>query len=277
MDRRSFLASASATVPLALAGCLGGQDDSSTTTTTEPTDTTEQTTTQQTTTTSGPLSFGEEVSLSGDRAIAVADASSTAFVVSRDGSERVVHAGNTTRYVVVTFQVDAISDYESFVPQNVTLTINDATFTDPVFPLGGGFNQFAAAYPVPNDVTPYTASVDLDTGDTTATWEFTARDIQAISQTVDFEVTKVTAPDSVASGAGFSVDLTVDNAGDAMTFVTKVEGTSGAPFRTSFDVPAATKKTVTVDATAPDAGDASEFDVTLDWGANTATRTISYE
>ncbi|MFC3478551.1 hypothetical protein [Halobacterium litoreum] len=277
MDRRRFLASVSASVPLALAGCMGGQDDGdeSSTTTDEPTDTTESTDT--TTTDDGPLAFGDEVSLSGDRALSVENADSTAFVVSADGSGRTVHSGNTTRYTLVTFQVDAIDDYETFVGENVTLTVNDQTYDSPVFPLGGGFNQFTAAYPVPNDVTPYTASVDLDTGDTTATWEFSARDVETITQDVEYSVTDVAAPDAVASEGSFSVDVTVDNAGDAMTFVTKVLGTAGAPTRTSFDIAAGTEKTVTVDATAPAAGDASEFEMELDWGADAATRTIAFE
>jgi len=278
MDRRRFLASVSASVPLALAGCVGGQDDGeSSTTTDETTDTTESTDTTTTTTTDdGPMAFGDEVSLADDRAVSVESAGSTAFVVSADGGGRTVHAGNTTRYTLLTFQVDAVDDYEAFVSENVTLTVNDQTYGDPVFPLGGGFNQFTAAFPVPNDVTPYTASVDLDTGDTTASWELSARDVQDITQAVEFSVTSVSAPDTVESEGSFGVDLTVDNAGDAMTFVTKVLGTAGAPTRTSFDIDAGTEKTVTVDATAPAAGDDSEFDVTLDWGADSATRTIAF-
>lgn len=286
MDRRRFLASVSASVPLALAGCLGGQDnDPSTTaptqTTTDPT--TDGTTAGTTTETSdGPLSFGEHANLSGDRSIAVEGADATVFVVTADGAERLVHAGNTTRYTLVTFQIDEITEYESFVRENVVLTILDQndderTFEAELFPLGGGFNQFTAAFPVPNEVTPYLASVNLDTGDTTAAWEFDAGDISDITKSVDFEVTEVSAPDAVESEGSFGVNLTVDNAGDPMTFVAKLHGTASAPTRTSFDLDGSTETTVTVDASAPAADGDSEFEFTVDWGADTAARTVSYE
>lgn len=287
MDRRRFLASVSASVPLALAGCLGGQDDTPSTTTapTQTTaDATTETTTDATTTTDGdgPLGFGEHASLSDDRSISVESADATAFVVTADGTERLVHAGNTTRYTLVTFQIDEIAEYESFVRENVTLAVVDQnddeqTFEPELFPLGGGSNQFTAAFPVPNDVTPYLASVNLDTGDTTAAWEFDAAAISDITQNVDFEVTDVSAPDAVESEASFGVDLTVDNAGDPMTFVAKLLGTASAPTRTSFDLDGSAETTVTVDASAPAADGASEFDVTADWGADTATRTVAYE
>ena len=280
MERRRFLAGLSATVPLALAGCLGGQGDEDTTSTTAPTDeTTTQTPDQTTTTTdSGPMSVGEKTSLGDDRAIGVVGTDATAFVLTRGGTDRQVHAGNTTRHVLVTFNVDSVDDYESLVAENVTLTINDEeTFSDPIFPLGGGANQFTAAYAVPNDVTAYTGSVDLDTGDTTASWAFSARDIESITQSVDFEVTNVTAPDTVAAEAEFGVDLEIDNSGDAFEFVTTVKGTASAPTYVTFDVPASKTVTKTLDLTAPAAAGASEFHVELDWGANGFAEAIPFE
>lgn len=277
MNRRRFLASASAAASLALAGCTSGQDDEPSTTTEATDTTTPQTTTPTTTTDDGPLAIGDEVSLFGESAMTVAGASASAFVVSRDGAERAVHSGNTTRYVHVTFDIDAIDDYETFVAENVTLQLNDETFTDPVFPLGGGRNQFVAAYPVPNDLTPFTGSVVLDTGDASATWEFDARAIEDVTQTVNYAVTNVAAPDSVAAESSFAVDLTVSNDGDPMEFVTKVFGTSSAPFRESFDVEGGSESTLTLDLTAPSADGDSEFEFSLDWGARTVNRTVAFE
>ena len=223
------------------------------------------------------MSVGEKVSLGDDRAIGVVGTGATAFVVTRNGTDTQVHAGNTTRHVLVTFNADGVDDYESFVAENVTFTINgEETFSDPVFPIGGGSNQFAAAYAVPNDLTPYTASVALDTGDVSGTWEFDARNIESITHHVDFKVASVSAPDAVAAEADFGIDVEVENAGEVLEFVTQVQGTAGAPKRASFEIPAAKTKTVTVEATAPAADGNSEFDVTLNWGADSATKTIAF-
>ena len=279
MERRRFLAGLSATVPLALAGCLGGQDDDTSTTASND-ETTTQTPDDTTTSTtdSGPLSVGEKLSLGDDRAIGVVGMDATAFVLTREGTDYQVHSGNTTRYVLVTFDIDAVSDYESLVAENVTLTLNDEqSFGDPVFPLGGGANQFVAAYPVPNDVTPYTGSVDLDTGDQPATWEFDARDIESITQNVDWEVTSETVPDSVAPEAEFGVDLEIESNGDAFEFVTTVAGTASAPTRATFDVPASDTVTKTVELTAPAADGESEFHVELDWGGTGIIEVIPFE
>lgn len=281
MERRRFLAGLSATVPLALAGCMGGQGDEDTTSTTAPTDdTTTQTPdgTTTTTTDSGPLSVGEKTSLGDDRAIGVVGTDATAFVLTREGTDYQVHAGNTTRHVLVTFDVDSVDDYESLVAENATLTLNgEETFSDPIFPLGGGANQFTAAYAVPNDVTAYTGSVDLDTGDTAASWTFSSRDIESITQSVDFEVTNVSAPDTVAAEAEFGVDIEIDNSGDAFEFVTTVDGTASAPMRATFDVPASETTTKTLELTAPAADGNSEFRVTLDWGVRGSMHAIPFE
>lgn len=275
MDRRQVLASASAALGAALAGCMGGQDGDTSTTTT----TTEQTTTTTTTTTtteSGPLALGEEVSLSGGAAMTAAGLGASAFVVSRDGSDRVIHSGNTTRYVHVTFEVDDVDDYESFVRENVALRLNDETYTDPVFPLGGGFNQFTAAYPVPDDVTPYTGGVELDTGDTTTTWEFDARDIGDATMTVDWAVADVAAPDSVAPETDFTVELTVSNNGDDIQFVAQYAVGSDSRSRDSWTVPGGEEKTIALELTSPARDGASEFDVSMNWGARSVTRTVAF-
>ena len=281
MNRRRFLTTVSAALPLSVAGCLGNGNEDEPSTTSPPASDSPDNPDDPTTagpTTSGPMSVGDKLSLGDDRALGVVGADATAFVVTRSGTDYQVHADNTTRHVLVTVDADAIDDHESFVAENVAFTINgEETFTDPVFPLGGGSNRFAAAYAVPNDLTAYTGSVNLDTGDTSATWEFDARDIESITMDVDFGVLSVSAPDAVAAEADFGVDLEVENAGDALGFVTLVEGTAGAPTRASFDIPAGETKTVTVEATAPAADGNSEFDVTLDWGADTTSKTIQFE
>lgn len=225
------------------------------------------------------MSVGDKVSLGDDRAIGVVDTDATAFVVTRDGTDYQVHSGNTTRYVLITFDVDSVDDYESFVAENVTLTINgEETFTDPVFPLGGGSNQFSAAYPVPNDLTAYTSSVQLDADGASATWELGARYVEAITRDVDFQVSSVTTPDSVASEADFGIDVEVENAAsDPLEFYTIVEGTASGQMRANFEVPGGETATNTIDATAPAADGDSEFDVTLDWDADSVTKTIQFE
>lgn len=286
MNRRRFLATVSASIPLAFAGCLGDSDDEPSTTH-APTDddiaeTTDEPTSEPTTsepTTSGPMSVGDKVSLGDDRAIGVVDTDATAFVVTRDGTDYQVHSGNTTRYVLITFDVDSVDDYESFVAENVTLTINgEETFTDPVFPLGGGSNRFSAAYPVPNDLTAYTSSVQLDADGASATWALGARYVEAITRDVDFQVSSVTTPDSVGSEADFGIDVEVENAAsDPLEFYTIVEGTSSGQMRANFEVPGGETVTNTIDATAPAADGNSEFDVTLDWDADSVTKTIQFE
>lgn len=270
MERRTFLASVSAAVPLALAGCMGGQDESSNTTT-EQTDTTDTTDTTETTETtenpeqSGPLSLGEEASLSGERAFAALDADASAFVVTRGRGDDRIHAVADERYVSVKFAPTGVSDYRTFVEENVTLTLNDeAEFGDPVFPIGGGPNRFDAAYSIPSDLTPYTATVSLETGDGTVEWEFDARDIEAISQNVDYEVGALSAPESVPAGEDFTAELPVDNGGGEITFYAVVEDTANAPTLVSEDLPASEETVVEIDATAPDT-DEDAFEFTVDW------------
>lgn len=278
MERRTFLASVSATVPLALAGCMGGQDEPSNTTT-EQTDT--ETTTDTTATTtenaaqSGPLSLGEEASLSGDRALGVLDADASAFVVTRGVGDDRIHAVADERYVTVKFAPTGVSDYESFVAENVTLTLNgEEEFTDPVFPIGGGPNRFDAAYSIPADLTPYTATVSLETGDGDVDWEFDARDIEKISQTVDYEVGSLSAPESVAAGEDFTAELPVDNGGDEVAFYAVVEDTANAPTVVSEDLPASEETVVEIDATAPETDDAFEFTVDWDHGEDSVSVAI---
>lgn len=280
MERRRFLASVSAAaVPLSLAGCMGGQDDEPSETTTEPTDsptTGEPTTTQPTE--SGPLSFGETAELSGDRALTVESAGASAFAVTRGEGDDQVHSVEDGRYVTVKFSPDGITDYRSFVSEHVTLTVNgEEEFSDPLFPLGGGPSRFDAAYAVPAGITPYTATVDVDTGDATASWEFDARAIEAITQTVDFSVTGLSAPDAVEPDANFTAELTVDNAGDAITFYGVLEGTAGAPARISEDLPAGETTTFDVAATAPEADGADEFEFAVDYGYDDVAETVAYE
>jgi hypothetical protein len=266
MDRRDFLAGAAATVPFALAGCLGGPGDDGTTS--DDTGSTGNET----------LSVGDEASLSGDRALSVAGVDASAVVVSRDGADRTVHSGNTTRYVHVALRPTGVDDRERFAAEHVTLTVNDETFADPVFPLGGGSNRFVAAFPVPTDVTPYTASVEVDTGDAAATWEFTAREIEAITKTVDYAVTDVSLPESVEPGATFTAELAVSNNGDPMAFTVQHETGAGAG-RDSFDLPAGEESAVELELTAP--GDPDEGDdgaaVELDWGARSVARVVPYD
>jgi len=268
MDRRDFLAGTAASLPLALAGCLGsdggGDGDS--------------TQTPESSSGDGPLSVGEEAGLSGDRALTVDGFDASAFVVSKDGSDRTVHSAQTTRYVHVALEPDGIDDRESFAADNVTLHVNDESFTDPVFPLGGGPSQYVAAYPVPTDVTPYTARVEVDTGDATATWELDARAIESITQSVDYAVSDVALPESVEPGATFTADLTVSNTGDAMEFVVQYEA-AGSTGRETYDVPAGEETTLELELTAPsNPGDGDDgVAITLDWGASRLAEVVPYE
>lgn len=277
MDRREFLAGTAASLPLALAGCLGEQGDDETDTTQTQTQTT-QSTDNSSNGDDGPLAVGDEAGLSGDRALAVSGFDASAFVVSRDGSERTVHSGKTTRYVHVALQPTGIDDYEAFAAENVTLHVNDESFTDPVFPLGGGANQFVAAYPVPSDVTPYTASVEVDTGDANATWELGARDIETVTKTVDYAVSDVSFPESVEPGATFTVELTVSNNGDAMEFVLQHE-VAGSGGRETYDVPAGEETTLELDFTAPSDPDEGDDGVAvqLEWGGRGTIEVVPYD
>ena len=272
MDRREFLAGTAASLPLALAGCLGeqGDDETDTTETTQSGDGTESD--------DGPLAVGDEANLSGDRALTVADFDASAFVVSRDGADRTVHSAATTRYVHVALEPTGIEDYETFAAENVTLRVNDESFTDPVFPLGGGTNRFVAAYPVPSDVTPFTASVEVDTGDAEATWELAAREIETITKSVDYAVADTSFPESVEPGATFTVELTVSNNGDAMEFVVQHE-VAGAAGRETFDVPAGEETTLELDFTAPSDPDDGDdgVPVELDWGGRGVIEVVPYD
>ena len=274
MDRREFLAGTAASLPLALAGCLGEQGDDETT----PTETQTTKTTDDASDSDGALAVGDEASLAGDRALTVAGFDASAFVVSRDGADRTVHSEPTTRYVHVALRPDGIDDREAFATENVTLHVNDESFADPVFPLGGGPSQFVSAYPVPTDVTPYTASVEVDTSDATATWELAARDIETITQTVDYAVSDVSLPDSVEPGATFTPELTVSNNGDAMSFVVQYE-VAGSAGRETYDVPAGEETTLELDFTAPSDPDEGDDGVAvqLEWGGQGMIEVVPYE
>lgn len=276
MDRREFLAGTAASLPLALAGCLGEQGDDETTP--SETQTTQTTTEGSTADGDGPLSVGDEASLSGDRALAVAGFDASAFVVSRDGADRTVHSEPTSRFVHVALRPDGIDDHEAFATEHVTLHVNDESYTDPVFPLGGGSNQFVAAYLVPTDVTPYTASVEVDAGDANATWELGARDIETITKTVDYAVSDVSLPESVEPGATFTAELTVSNAGDAMEFVVQYDTGAGAG-RETFDVPAGEETTFELELTAPSDPDDRDdgVGVQIDWGGQGVVEVVPYE
>lgn len=280
MERRRFLASLSATVPLALAGCMGGQDDEDDTSTTAPTDdTTTQTTdetTTSTTTESGPMSVGDAASLGDGRELAVVDAGASAFAVTRGDGAGQIHAAEGERFVTVKFAPTGIDDYRSFVAENATLTINgEESFSDPVFPLGGGSTRFDAAYSVPADLTPYTATVTVEADGESATWEFGSRAIESMTQNVDYSVGELSVPESVPAGEGFTAELPVDNGGGEMTFYAVVEGTANAPTRVSETLPASEETTIELNPTAPDAD--GEFDLTVDWSADSTTKTIPLE
>jgi len=290
MDRRKFIALLSSSIPLSMAGCMSGDDggDSGSTeppatdvpATDEPTETAPEPTTTTTTTTpedDGPLSVGESVELPDGGTISVARMDSSAFVLTQGDGGADVQAENGAYYVRVTFNAQGISDYESFVSENVGLTINDAKYGDPVITYASGFSTFTAAYLVPNDVTPYTGRVSLETGDVSAAWEFDAGVIEVITQNVTYTVPSVSVPESVAAGNSFDVEFTVENGGSPMTFLAQVFGTKKAPLRLRKDVPGQDAKTFTVSAQAPSADGADEFDVTLDWGADATTKTIAFE
>jgi len=263
MQRRQFIAGIAAGAPLGLAGCLSaptGSDE----TATETTD-------------AGPLAVGDGVDLADGGSLSVAGVGATAFVATRGDGDDQVHSVADGRYVTVTFAPDGIDDYRSFVADNVTLTLNgEHSFTDPLFPIGGGRARFQAAFAVPTDVTPYGATVELDADGTTATWELNARGIEAITQSVDYEVTELRAPESVAPGDSFTLELDVTNGGDALTFRGVVEGTAGAPSRFARDVAASTTETLAFSVTAP-AADGDTFDVAIDYGHDDATATVAFE
>ncbi|MFT4890665.1 MAG: hypothetical protein ACI9YT_001583 [Halobacteriales archaeon] len=284
MERRKFITVLSSMVPLSMAGCMGGQNDggSGTTaapTTDEPAGTTAEPTTTTTTTPEddGPLSVGDRVELSDDRGISVARIESSVVVLTQADGGADVKGEKGGYYVLVSFDGNGISEYESFVRENVSVVIEGEEYGDPVFTYASGFNTFTAAYQVPADIVPYTGSVRLDTGDLSAIWEFDGGVIDAITRKVDYSVSSLSVPDSVAPESPFSIEFTVENGGDPMTFLAQVFGTLEAPLRIREDVPESDAKTVTVAAKAPAAGDADEFDVTLDWGADSTTETIPFE
>lgn len=270
MQRRRFLAGLSTTLPLALAGCTN--DGTGNSNTTDATTTQETTQTTQSTTDTG-------AQLGDDRTLDVVGADATAFVVTSEDSEPRVQSQRNARQVLVTFAADGVDDPEQFVAENVVLTVNgDHEYADPVFPEGGDASEFDAAYAVPSDVTPYGATVELDTGDTTHSWEFDARDIESITQAVEYEVTNVSVPDTVAPEAAFGAELEVDNAGDAIEFTTSVAATADAPRVATFDVPAGETVTRTLDLTAPaNENGEDDFPVELHWGANGFVTVVPYE
>jgi hypothetical protein len=279
MDRRRFLASLSATVPFALAGCIGDQEDD--TSTTAPTDDTTTQTTGDTTTTPtdpGPMAVGDAVSLGDGRELAVVGSGASAFAITRGTGTEQIHATEGERFVTVKFAPTGIDDYRAFVAENVTLTINDEEeFGDPVFPLGGGSNRFDAAYSIPTDLTPYTTTVTVESDGETASWEFDSRDIQSITQNVDYAVGELSVPDAVPAGESFAAELPVDNGGDELTFYAVIEGAANAPRRISEDLPASEETAVKLEPTAPDADGDSEFEFTVDWGANSVSETVNFE
>ena len=287
MDRRKFIALLSSSIPLSVAGCMSGDGGTGSGTTDAPTaatpttDAPAETTTKPTTTTTpeadGPLAVGDEVELSDGTAISVDGMDSSIFVLTQGDGGADVEAETGTYYVLVTFGGQGIGDYESFVTENATLVINEQEYGDPVFTYTSGFTTFTAAYQVPADLTPYTGRVKLETGDVSAAWEFDAGVIESITQSVSYAVSSVSVPDAVAPGAPFGIDVTVENGGDPMTFLGQVFGTRAAPVRVRQDVPGSDAKTFTVAAKAPAAGDESEFDVTLDWGADSISKTIPFE
>lgn len=267
-----------------MAGCMGdGNDGGSGTTaaptTDEPAGTTAEPTTTTTTTPEddGPLSVGDRVGLSDDKAISVARIDSSVFVLTQADGGADVKGENGAYYVLVSFNSHGITEYESFVRENVSVVIEEDEYGDPVFTYASGFNTFTATYQVPADIVPYTGSVRLDTGDVSAVWEFDAGVIDAITRSVDYSVSSLSVPDAVAPESPFSIEFTVENGDDPMTFLAQVFGTLEAPLRIREDVPEQDAKTVTVAAKAPAAGDESEFDVTLDWGADSISKTIPFE
>lgn len=294
MERRTFLASVSASVPLAVAGCMGESGDEPSTTS-ESNGTTAEPTTQATTeqpTDSGPLSVGEAASLSDGRELAVVDAGASAFVVTRGDADEQIHAEDGERFIRVKFAPDGIEDYRSFVEDNVRVTVNErsegtdhgAILLEPVFPIGGGPSRFDAAWSIPTDVTPYTATVTLDAGEETYDWVFDAEHIEAITQTVDYTVGSLSAPDSVAPGESFTAELPVENEGDAVEFYAVLTGTANAPTRIAEDLPGGEETTIEVDATAPERSDGGDqtgaevgFEFALDWGHGAAAATVDYE
>lgn len=286
MERRTFLASVSASIPLAVAGCMGGGDDESDETTTAP----ESTTTAQTTeedgdqeADSGPLAVGDTASLSGGRELAVLDADASAFVVTRGTGVDRIHAVDGERYVRVKFAPTGLDDYQSFVSENVTLVVNGGidseetvTLEEPIFPIGGGPSRFDAAFSIPTDVTPYTATVSLDTGDESVAWEFSAEYIEAITQAVDYTVGSLSAPDSVAAGDDFTVELPVENEGDDVEFYAVLTGTANAPTLVSETLTGGEETTVEIEATAPET-DGDSFEFTVDWDHGATSASVDYE
>lgn len=286
MERRTFLASVSASIPLAVAGCLGGGDDESGETTTAPeTTTTDQTTDEDSITeeNSGPLSVGETASLSDDRELAVLDADASAFVVTRGTGEDRIHAVEGERYVRVKFSPTGLDDYQSFVAENVTVAVNGdldsedtVTLADPIFPIGGGPSRFDAAFSMPTDLTPYTATVSLEMGDESVDWEFSAGYIEAITQAVDYTVGSVSTPDTLAAGDDFTVELPVENEGDDVEFHAVLTGTANAPTQVSEPLTGGEETTIEIEATAPDT-DGDSFELVVDWDYGEASTTVGYE
>lgn len=286
MERRKFLTILSTTVPLSVAGCLGGGNDggsgSPETTATPTTDTTSETTPKTTTADTataddGPLRVGDQVELSGGKAISVDQMDSSISVLTKADRGATVQAEDGAYYVRVTFNGHGITEYESFVTENVSLVVEEQEYGDPVFTYTSGFNTFTAAYRVPADLIPYTGRVNLETDDVSVAWEFNAGNIESITQAVDYSVAGVSVPDATARGSPFELEITVENGGDPMTFLAQVFGTMKGPIRVREAVPGDDAKTFTVKGKAPATTEEDEFEVTLDWGADSVSKTIQFE
>lgn len=280
MERRRFIALLSSSIPLSVAGCMGGDGSDGAGTTDAPTTTPAPTTEPTATTTpedDGPLAIGDVFDLPDDKTISVDGIDSSVFVFTQDEDGADVDAESGAYYVRITFGGHGITDYEAFVTEHVTPVIEGETYGDPLFTYTSGFNTFTAAYRVPDDIVPYRGRVKLEIDGVSAAWEFDAGVIEAITRTVDYSVSSVSVPDAVAPGDSFEIEATVENGGDPMTFLAQVFGTMEAPIRVRQDVPTDGVETFAIDAEAPAAGDEDEFDVTLDWGADSIGKTVAFE
>ncbi|WP_232687569.1 hypothetical protein [Halobacterium zhouii] len=271
MNRRRFLTAVSATLPLSVAGCLGnGNDDDQQTSTGSPT--TDEPTTSE------PMKVGETADLSGETALTLLDGTAHASIIvgTEDGPE--VAANEGKKWALLNFDADAVDDRQTLVSDSVTLTLNETDYTDPTFVARGGQNDFTAAYEVPADLSPWAGHVTVDTGDASATWQLDARTLEDMAHAVSYSVTSVSVPDSVARGDSYDVDVTVENAGSAaMRFLARLNPAGVSPTTVEFEVPQGETKTNTTTVTASVAEGTEEFDVSLDWGVDSTTKTIAVD
>lgn len=270
MNRRRFLTAVSATLPLSVAGCLGDDTEDQPPTTGSP-PTSEPTTSE-------PMSVGDTADLSGDAALTLLDGTAHAsIVVARDDGPE-IRANDGKKWILLDFDADYVDDRQALVSDSVTLTLNETDFTDPVFVARGGPNNFTAAYEVPADLSPWAGNVTIDTGDASDTWQLDARTLEDMAHTVSYSVTSVSVPDSVARGDDYDIDVTVENAGSGLLrFLTRLHPAGVASSTVNFEVPKGETKTHTTTVTASVAEGAEEFDVSLDWGVDSTTKTIAVE